>query len=120
MQVTVIIGNEFASQTTLTLKDENGNLLTAAEIVLFYLPYIKEQSAWSVVRNQDAKCCILSRYNVSVTVDFSDLSDLSALPDCPQEWLDNLIAKCMIVHNAFTSQHSPSFVSVTRTITPFI
>jgi hypothetical protein len=120
MQLTVIVSNDFASETTLTLENEHGEILTATEIVLFYLPYIKDQSAWSVIHNQDTECCIGSNHNAFITVDFSEFTNLSIVPECPQTWLDELRAKCSTVHDAFMRKHSPSFVSVTKTITPLI
>jgi hypothetical protein len=111
------VSNVFAGKPQLTLYKE-GTLINPGDLVRAILPYLNSFDAWDVISGTK-ECVLRSKGEVEVTVDFSGYSDLRMVPICPDEWLNELEAKCKIVHDQFTEVSYPKSKMVVKSLTTY-
>jgi len=107
------LSNVFAGKTQLKLYKGEGTPINPGDLVRSILPYLNDFDAWDVISGTK-ECVLRSKGEVEVTVDFSGYSDLRMVPICPDEWLNELEAKCKIVHDQFTEVSYPKSKTVVR------
>jgi hypothetical protein len=102
------VSNVFAGKPHLKLYKE-GTEVSAYDLVRAILPYLNDFDASKVLYGTE-EYVLRSKGEegeVIVKVDFSDYTSLMVVPECPDEWLRELEAKCKLVHDQFSRDSYP-------------
>ena len=102
------VSNVFAGKPQLKLYKE-GTEVSSYDLVRDILPYLNPFDGSKVLCGTE-ECTLRSKGEegeVIVNVDFSGYNSLMVVPECPDEWLGELEAKCKLVHDQFARDSYP-------------
>jgi hypothetical protein len=114
------VSNTFAGKPHLKLY-KGGTEVSAYDLVRDILPYLNDFDASKVLYGTE-EYVLRSKGEegeVIVKVDFSGYTSLMVVPECPDEWLGELEAKCKLVHDQFARNSYPRSKTVTKDLTTY-
>ena len=112
------VSNVFAGKPQLQLYKGEGTPIWSRDLVLEILPYLDSFDASDII-SKTGECTLRSKGEVTITVDFSGYKDLSVVPSCPDEWLNELETKCKLVHDQFMDVSYPKSKTVVRSLSNY-